>query len=143
MAGLGRVKPAAGPEIFDKVYRYADIAVIGGGPGGCARRSQQPKPVRACLLLERHDDLGGHLRYAAHEVESLPAYDYAADLAGQVRAHPDIAVMTHTAAFGHYNHNWIGALQGNRLVKLRAKSLVVAAGAYDIPLSSQATACPA
>lgn len=133
-AGLGEVDPEAPPGTFDKIYKHAGIAVIGGGPAGMRAALAAADTGARVLLLEEHEALGGHLRYSKETVEGRPAYEAAQALAAEVSAHPKIEVMLNTLALGAYDHGWIGAVQGNRLVKVRAASMVVAAGAYEQPL---------
>ncbi len=133
-AGLGEVDPDAVPGYFDKIYAHADVAVIGGGPAGIRAALAAANVGARVLLMEEQEALGGHLRYSTEAVEGRLAYEAARALAEEVSAHPNIDVMLNTLALGAYDHGWIGAVQGDRLVKVRAASMVVAAGAYEQPL---------
>ncbi|HVU14027.1 MAG TPA: 2Fe-2S iron-sulfur cluster-binding protein, partial [Phototrophicaceae bacterium] len=132
--GFGKVDLNAQPGYFDKEYKHADVTVVGGGPTGMTAALAAADLGARVILMETESALGGHLRYATHEIEGKPAYQYAAELAAKVMAHANIEVLTGTTAFGRYDENWIGAAQGNRLIKLRTQSLVVASGSYEIPL---------
>lgn len=132
-AGLGEVTPDSPPGLFDKVYKHTDVAVVGGGPAGLRAALAAANQGARVVLLENEPALGGHLRYAAHDIDGQPAYRYAASLAAEVAAHPRIEVLTNTTAFGCYEDLWLGAVRGDRLIKLRTRALVVAAGAYEIP----------
>jgi sarcosine oxidase subunit alpha len=129
-AGLGKVNPDPKTVEFDKEYLHADVTVIGGGPAGLQAALAAANQGARVALLEGDAWLGGHLRYTGQITGTQPVVD----LVGQVENHPKIAVHRNTLAFGWYDHNWIGATQGQRLVKLRTKSLVVASGAYEYPL---------
>ncbi len=133
-AGLGEIDPNSKPGSFDKVYKHADVTVIGGGPAGLRAALAAAGTGARVLLMDSEPALGGHLRYATHALDGHLAYEYAADLAAQASKHPGIEIMTGTTAIGRYDHNWIGAVTGDRLVKLRTRSLVVATGAYEVPL---------
>ena len=65
-----------------------------------------------------------------------------ADLAGQVAAEPGIEVLTDAVVLGRYDGNWVGVLErraelgggeAERLVRARAKTLVVAPGLIERP----------
>lgn len=133
VAGLGRVNEDAAPDYFDKIYKHADVAVVGGGPAGLQAALAAADEGAQVIVLEEQAALGGHLRHNMYLIDGQPAYQYAAALVERVASHSNIEVLLNTNAFGHYDHNWIGAVQGNRLVKLRAKAVVVATGATEIP----------
>src|SRR5262249_18394892 len=119
---------------FDKEYKHADVTVVGGGPTGMTAALAAADLGARVILMETEPALGGHLRYATHEIEGKPAYQYAPELGAKVTSQANSQVMTGTTAFGRYDENWIGAVAGNRLIKLRTKSLVVASGSYEIPM---------
>jgi len=132
-AGLGKVNEKSEAHYFDKIYKHADVAVIGGGPAGLQAARRAADAGAQVILLEEQNALGGHLRHNIYDISGQAAHQYIAQYVEQVVAHDNIEMMLNTNAFGHYDHSWIGAVQGNRLVKLRAKSLVVATGATAIP----------
>ncbi|NLF64014.1 MAG: FAD-dependent oxidoreductase [Chloroflexi bacterium] len=133
-AGLGEVDPDREPGRFDKVYKHADVLVIGGGPAGLRAALAAAQAGAGVLLLEEHEALGGHLRYTTAEVHGHPAHDVARSLAATLSAQANVELMLNTLVFGVYDHGWFGAVQGNRLVKVRAGATVVATGAYEQPL---------
>jgi sarcosine oxidase subunit alpha len=132
-SGYGKVDLDSVPGDFDKQYLHADVTIVGGGAAGMRAALAAAERGAKVVLMESEPALGGHLRYAVHDVNGVPGYQYAAELAARVAAHPHITLMTGTTAFGRYDQNWIGAFAGNRLYKLRTKSLVVAAGTYETP----------
>jgi sarcosine oxidase subunit alpha len=132
-AGLGKVNLSPKEEQFDNEYLHADVTVIGGGPAGLQAALAAADQGARLVLLEEDDWLGGHLRYTGEMTSGQPAIQQAAGLVEQVENHPNITVYKQTLAFGWYDHNWIGAVHGQRLYKLRTKSLVVASGAYEYP----------
>lgn len=133
-SGFGKVRLDSRHGHFDKQYKHADVTIIGGGPAGLNAALAAAEMGAKVILMEQEVALGGHLRYAIHTIDGVPAHQYVANLAAQVAAHPNIEVMLGTTAFGRYDHNWIGAMRGSRMFKLRTKALVAAGGAYEIPL---------
>ena len=86
------------------------------------------------MLVEEEHELGGHLRFGG--VADLRVL---AELRAAVRARPSIEVLVDSAVTGRYDENWIAVLQRGlphvteRLVKARAKALVVAPGLIERP----------
>lgn len=133
-SGYGKVDLDSLPGEFDKVYLHADVTVVGGGAAGLRAALAAADSGARVILMENEPALGGHLRYSVHAVsDGQPGYAYAAALAAEVAARPNVEVLTGTTAFGRYDQNWIGAFTGDRLIKLRTQALVVAGGAYETP----------
>jgi sarcosine oxidase subunit alpha len=139
-AGLGTVGREVPPVYYDKKYEFADVVVIGGGPAGMSAALSAAQSGARVLLLEENPYLGGHLSYERHTVPdgsggACAAYVLAARLAQQVTAHPNIEVRLNSNVFGIYDQLWLGAAQNEtRLLKIRAKALVIANGAFEQPL---------
>jgi sarcosine oxidase subunit alpha len=131
--GLGRVHADTKPRHPEKVYKHADVAVIGGGPAGLRAAQAAAQAGARVIVMETEAALGGHLRWATHDVSGKPAFKYAATLADEVRGLENVEVLTDTTVFGCFEQNWIAAAQGDRLLKLRARAVVVATGAYESP----------
>lgn len=131
-AGLGKINPAPRTEEFDKEYLHADVTVIGSGPAGLQAALAAAGQVARVALLEDNAWLGGHLRHTGGVIDGRPAIQHAAELVKRVENHPNIAVYKETLAFGWYDHNWIGAVRGEGLIRLRTKTMVVSTGAYEI-----------
>ncbi len=133
-AGLGKIDPDSEPGYFDKIYKHVDVAVIGGGPAGLRAALAAAKSGARVILMDDQSSPGGHLRYRMDEIDGLPAYEYVAKMAAELVGFSNVEILTNTTAVGRYDRNWVGAVTGNRLIKLRTKALIVATGAYEIPL---------
>jgi sarcosine oxidase, subunit alpha len=130
----GVVSPEPSHEYFDKRYAHPDVLVAGGGPAGMAAAVAAAEAGALVLLVEEEYDLGGHLRWGDEaELAALR------ELRDEVARTPGIEVMTDSVVNGRYDGNWVAVLQRNlphvmeRLVKARAKTMVVAPGLIERP----------
>ncbi len=136
-AGLGKISPDHQmPGTYDEIFLNTDVCVIGGGPAGMtAALAAADKGLRV-ILMESRPWLGGFFEYRnAHHYRAV-------ELAGQVKAHENIRLFTHTSAVGTYNNNLVTGFQigaekdafDQRYIEIRAKSVISAAGAIERPL---------
>jgi sarcosine oxidase subunit alpha len=130
----GRVSASTAQGYFDKRYAHPDVLVAGGGPAGMAAAVAAGRAGAQVLLVEEEYELGGHLRWGDEpELAALHA------LREEVAGTRGIEVMTNSVVNGRYDDNWVAVMQRNlpyveeRLVKARAKTLVVAPGLIERP----------
>lgn len=125
-------EPSAGR--FDHRHAHPDVLVAGGGPAGMAAAIAASADGAKVMLVEEEPSLGGHLRWGN-------AADLAAliELRGEVDSSPSIEVLTDSVVTGRYDHNLVAVVQRSapgvdeRLIKARAKTLVVAVGTLERP----------
>ena len=130
----GEVSDGVSGETFDKRYAHPDVVVAGGGPAGMAAAVAAARTGSRVMLVEEEHELGGHLRWG-------DADDRAAlrDLRAQVAAEPGIEVLTDAVVSGRFDDNWLAIVQRGlpqvfeRLVKARAKTVIVAPGLIERP----------
>ena len=128
----GTVDPDTEHQYYDQRYVHPDVLIAGGGPAGMASAISAAGAGAQVLLVEEEHQLGGHLRWADPVV--------AKELADQVSSWPNIEVLTNSTVLARYDQNWCTVVQRNfspeipeRLVKARARSLVVASGLIERP----------
>ena len=130
----GEVADEPSGAVFDKRYAHPDVVVAGGGPAGMAAAVAAARAGAQVMLVEEEHQLGGHLRWGdTGELARLR------ELRAQVAAEPGIEVLENAVALARYDDNWVPIVQRGlphvfeRLIKARARSLVVAAGLIERP----------
>ncbi len=119
---------------YDKRHAHPDVLVAGGGPAGMAAAVAAARAGSSVMLVEEEQELGGHLRWGG-EADLTALWE----MRRLVEATPGIEVLTDSVVLGRYDGNWLSVLQrglphiDERLVKARAKTLVVASGLIERP----------
>ncbi len=127
VAGLGKIDIWEEPATpADVEHLHTDVCVIGGGPAGLAAAAEAATAGASVLLLEREPRPGGHLLYGGEAALLEP-------LLNQLQASSRARVLCGTTAFGLYEGNLVGAFQTNRLLKVRARQVVVCTGGRQQP----------
>jgi sarcosine oxidase subunit alpha len=129
----GSVSPETPHVRPEKRFAHPDVLVAGGGPAGLAAALAAAAAGASVLLVEEEHDLGGHLRWGGEE-ELAGLARLRDELAGA----PGIQVLTDSVVIGRYDGNWLAVLErsadgSERLIKARAKTLIVASGLIERP----------
>ena len=141
-AGLGKLDVDNPPgSHYEHVHQHSDVAVVGGGPAGLSAAAEAGRAGLRVTLIDDQPALGGHLRADSHPNVHLPegegqgraGFEIAQELARTLEELPNVNVLNSASAFGLYEGNLLGILQGKRVIKLRAESVIVATGAKQIP----------
>ena len=130
----GKVDPDTPHRYHDKRYSHPDVVVAGAGPAGIEAALAAAAAGARVMLVEHEHAVGGHLRYAHPEPARAALSELRAALAAS-----DVEVLTDSTVIGRYEDNWLGIVQRShpiaveRLIKARAKVLVVAPGLIERP----------
>jgi sarcosine oxidase subunit alpha len=146
-AGLGRAPAATDPDRYLHQYAHCDVLIIGAGPAGLSAALAAAARKARVLVCDEQAELGGSLLAKAGVIEGKPASEW---LAGTLQAlrNADVALLPRTTAFGWFPDNMIGAVERitdhladpdprlprERLWHIRAREVVIAAGAVERPL---------
>ncbi len=143
-AGLGRAPTAPDPDRYLHRYAHCDVLVIGAGPTGLAAAAAAAGKGKRVILCDEQAESGGSLlSRPATRINGMTIGDWIATARG-----PTMTLLTRTTAFGWYPDNMIALaervtdhlarpdvnLPRERLWLVRAKRVVIAAGAIERPL---------
>ncbi len=132
-AGLGVVDPTVDPGYYDKQYKFYDVVVIGGGPAGMQAAITAAQAGAEVLLVDENPVLGSSLTYARFDVDEPNSEVARQRLLAAIEASEHIEVMTDATCNGWFTENWLAVIRGKRLYKVRAREVVLAAGAMEQP----------
>jgi sarcosine oxidase subunit alpha len=128
IAGLGRVDThSTGANHCDVEHVHCDVCVVGAGPAGIAAAAAAVRAGCTAVVVERAAGPGGDV---LHRLEVMKQLE---DSWVEVEQSSHARVLFGTTAFGLYEGNLLGAFQGDRLLKVRAKQVIVCSGGRERP----------
>ncbi len=148
-AGLGRAPEGPDPDRYEKRHGHTDILIAGGGPAGLAAALAAGRAGARVLLADEGSDFGGALLADRDQtIGGAPALDWVRRTVAELEAMPEVTLLKRTTAIGYHDHNYLSLIERNgdhplgagthaprhRLWKVRAKRVVLAAGAIERPL---------
>ncbi|MBA3710215.1 MAG: (2Fe-2S)-binding protein, partial [Planctomycetes bacterium] len=127
MAGLGAINAKAPRLRTPKSYDFCDVLVIGSGAAGLTAGITAARHGARVVVVDENRRPGGSLTYRPEHAPTL------AKLLAEAKSLPTIDIRPLTVAAGCYADHWVALVNDERLVKMRAKSVVIASGCFELP----------
>lgn len=147
-AGLGRVPQERDPDSYDKLNHHCDVLVVGGGAAGLAAALAAGRRGARVILVDEQNEFGGHLLHSTQPINGQAPGHWVAAAVKELSQLPDVTLLPRSTATGYYDQNFVSVVERRtdhlgerlsgktrqRLHRIRAKRVVLAAGAHERPL---------
>ena len=148
-AGLGSAPTEPDPDRYAHRYAFCDVLVVGGGAAGLAAARAAAEAGASVILCDEQPSFGGGLTAEREvDIDGVPAADWVAATVAALKQSRRVTLLSRTQCFGAYAQNFFGLAQRvtdhlahpdpraprERLWKVRARQVVIAAGAIERPL---------
>ena len=147
-AGLGESPQQADPDYYDRIHAHCDVLVVGGGPAGLAAALAAGRSGARVILADEQAELGGSLLASRAQIDGASAAAWLQATLAELQSLPELRLLPRSTVFGYYDHNFLaiaqrlgdhlppGSYDGprQRLWRVRARQVVLAAGAFERPL---------
>lgn len=129
--GLGKVDFSTPRRRTPKAYDFCDVLVVGAGISGLSAALAAAEAGAAVVVVDENARPGGSGTYQLGA--SNERAQELATLLAKVEANANIRLISATYAAGYYKDHWLPLISAERMVKMRAKSVIVASGAFEQP----------
>ena len=149
-AGLGKIADEPNdPDRYEKRHAHFDIVIAGGGVSGLVAALQAAPSGQRILLVEDTAQWGGWLLSAGQTmIDGIASTDWIEQTIATLSAYDNVTLLNRTTLFGYGDHNYLTLcervtdhmsapaphLPRQRLLKVRAKQVILATGAFERPL---------
>jgi sarcosine oxidase, subunit alpha len=130
-AGLGVVNFDYPRILKRKTHSYCDVLVIGAGPTGLMAACTAAAAGLEVLIVDENRQLGGSLTY--NRADDASVLSQLKQLLNQTASLANITIKTGAYAAGYYPDHLIPIVDAHGINKVRAKSVIVASGAFEQP----------
>jgi sarcosine oxidase subunit alpha len=151
-AGLGRSPKVADPDIYDHRYVHCDVLVIGAGIAGIMAAKTAAKNNLKTLILDEKTEIGGTTIYQNSDnfkIDNEISSDWLNNEINELKKLDNLEIKTRTSVAAYHGYNYLLARENltdhlsksekqnkirQRLLKIRAKKVIVATGSLERPL---------
>ena len=139
-AGLGRPPVGADSAAYGHRHAHCDVLVIGGGAAGLAASIAASRTGARVMLCDDGVRPGGNLVWESAKIDGARARDWALSVSEELRRQDNVTMLDRATAIACHDHNLVlveqepGKSAQRRLWKIRARQIVLAAGAVERPV---------
>ncbi|MGI9425109.1 MAG: sarcosine oxidase subunit alpha family protein [Hyphomicrobiaceae bacterium] len=148
-AGLGSAPVVADPDRYVQQHGHCDVLIVGAGPTGLAAALAASGTGQRVMLCDEQAELGGSLLHdVTSQIGGAAAWTWLGETLETLKRRTNVTLLPRTTAFAYFNHNHIALSERltdhvrnppygtarERLWQVRAKRVVIAAGAHERPL---------
>ncbi|MBI1386594.1 MAG: sarcosine oxidase subunit alpha family protein [Rhizobiales bacterium] len=137
LAGAPARRPDKGR--YESRNWHCDVLVVGAGPAGLMAALTAGRAGCRVVLVDDQSEPGGSLLACRTTIDGLPGVDWAAKVAAELDAMPDVVRLTDATAWAVRENNYVLVTERSpdvahllqRTWRIRARRLIVAAGAIE------------
>ncbi|MEY3882956.1 MAG: hypothetical protein RLZZ379_234 [Pseudomonadota bacterium] len=130
-AGLGIVNFDYPRILKRKLHTHCDVLVIGAGPTGLTAACVAAEAGLEVTIVDENQQAGGSLGY--DRSGNVATASQLTDLLAKAVGYSNITMITGAYAAGYYPDHLIPIVAANGITKVRAKTVIVASGAFEQP----------
>ena len=147
--GQGRLAEVADSARYDARHVHTDLLVVGAGPAGLTAALAAARAGVRVVLVDEQSEAGGNLLGTDERIDGLPALEWVRRATAELAGFPEVVHLQRTTAFAHFDDGFVLALERRtdhlgataprhvsrqRVWRIRARRVLVAAGAHERPI---------
>jgi len=147
-AGWGEAPSQPDPDHYDHMNAHCEVLIVGAGPAGLAAALAAGRSGARVLLVDEQPEIGGSVLGSRATIDQRPASDWLEHTRRELAAMANVTLLLRATAWGYFDHQFFGILERRtdhlppalargsrqRLWRVRAKKVILAAGAFERPL---------
>ncbi|PVB63557.1 sarcosine oxidase subunit alpha family protein [Labrenzia sp. 011] len=148
-AGLGKPPKNPDHDTYGNLYAHCDVLIAGSGPSGLAAALAAAETGASVILCDEQAEFGGSLLSEnSATIDGKDPAVWVSETVARLEAMDNVTLLRRTTAFGYFAYNFVALaervtehlpdpdprLPRERLWQVRAKEVVIAAGAIERPM---------
>jgi sarcosine oxidase, subunit alpha len=149
-AGLGHAPEGRDPDAYENFHVHCDVLVVGGGVAGLAAAESAAATGAKVIVADENPQFGGIADICGGTLDGKPQTAWVAEKVSSLSAAENVHLLPRTTVVGHWHHNYLMLFERvadhdpallregaprHRLWKVRAKQVILAAGAIERPIA--------